>query len=81
MASIKVWIKFHADATENEKNTLVTLAPGSVFSVGNSRLGTITTASRRTLPPNEGILLDVEIADLTAFHWDKDLKLPGVITG
>lgn len=81
MAIIKIWIKFDPGASETERNTLVALSPGSEFKVGVSRLGVIASAVRQPLPPDEGIFLDVSIADLNSFQWLKDLKLPGVVTG
>jgi len=81
MAMIKVWIKFNLTATDEQKDDLVVASEGSILRVGNSRLGEISAAMRQTIPPDEGILLDVEVADLDSFHWLKDLKDLTVITG
>jgi len=81
MATIKVWIKFNPTATEEARDDLVIASARSVFRVGSSRLGEITAARRQLLPPDEGILLDVEVADLNSLHWVKDLKDPEVVTG
>lgn len=81
MATIRMWIKFNPSATEEEKDNLVDASIGSIFRVGSSLLGSVSAAARQTIPPDEGILLDVDVADLDQLHWLKDLKLPGVITG
>ena len=81
MAQIKIWVKFNPGATDQERDAFVLLAVGSNWRVGPSGFGRVTAAKRQLLPPDEGILLDLEIASLDIFHWDKDLKGTGVITG